>query len=91
MSYGIIFWGKSSYSQAIFLLQKKAIRDMLGYGNTVSCTNIFKELGILPLVSKYLFSLLLFVLYYKALFSSNIDSHTIATRQSQDLYLPQAN
>jgi hypothetical protein len=37
------------------------------------------------------FSFLLFVSYKKALFSSYIDSHTIATRQSQDLYLPQAN
>jgi hypothetical protein len=69
----------------------KAIRAMLGYGNTVSCRNIFKEFGILPLASQYLFSLLLFVSYNKPLFSSNIESHTIATRQSQDLYLPQAN
>jgi hypothetical protein len=90
MSYGIIFWRNSSYSHAIFLL-RKAIRAMLGYGNTVSCRNIFKELGILPLASQYLFSLLLFVSYNKTLFSSNIDSHTIATRQSLDLYLPQAN
>jgi hypothetical protein len=91
MSYGIIFWGNSSYNYTIFLLQKKAIRAMLGYGNTVSCRNMFKELGILPLASQYLFSLLQFVSYNKALFSSNIDSHIFATRQSQDLYLPQAN
>jgi hypothetical protein len=68
MSYGIIFWGHSSYSHAIFLLQKKVIRAMLGYGHTVSCRNIFKELGILPLASQCLFSLLLFVLYNKTLF-----------------------
>jgi hypothetical protein len=87
MSYGIIFWGNSSYSYTIFLLQKKAIRAMLGYGNTVSCRNIFKELGILPLASQYLFSLLLFVSYNKALFSSNIDSHTIATKVKTCIYL----
>jgi hypothetical protein len=91
MSYGIIFWGNSSCSHAIFLLQKKAVRAVLGYGNTVSCRNIFKELGILLLASQYLFSLLLFILYNKPLFSSYIDSHTTATRQSQDLYSPQAN
>jgi hypothetical protein len=33
MSYGIILWGNSSYSYTIFLLHKKAIRAMLGYGN----------------------------------------------------------
>jgi hypothetical protein len=35
--------------------------------------------------------LLVFVLQNKALSPSNIDSHTIDTRQRQDLYLPQAN
>jgi hypothetical protein len=52
---------------------------------------MFKESGILPLASQYLFSSLLFVSYNKALFSSNTDSHTIATRPSPDLHLPQAN
>jgi hypothetical protein len=61
----------SSYSHAIFLLQKKAIRAMLEYGNAVSCRIIFNELGILPLASQYLFSLLLFVSYNKDSFSSN--------------------
>jgi hypothetical protein len=31
---------------------------MLGYGHMLSCRNIFKELGILPLESQYLFPLL---------------------------------
>jgi hypothetical protein len=64
---------------------------MLGCSNMVSCRNIFKDLGNLPRASQYLFSLLLFVSYNKALFSSNIDSHTIATSQSQNLHLTQAN
>ena len=91
LSYGIIFWGNSSHSSSVFLLQKKAIRAMLGYGNRVSCRNIFKELNILPFASQYIFSLLIFVLQNKHLFSSNIDSHAINTRHRQDLYLPQAN
>ena len=33
----------------------------------------------------------MFVLQNKTLFPSNIDSHTIDTRQRQNLYLPQAN
>jgi hypothetical protein len=33
----------------------------------------------------------MFVSYNNTLFLPNIDSHTIATRQSQDLHLPQAN
>jgi hypothetical protein len=30
MSYGIIFWGNSSYNHVIFLLQKKAIKSYVG-------------------------------------------------------------
>jgi hypothetical protein len=33
----------------------------------------------------------MFVLQNKTLFPSNIDSHTVDTRQRQNLYLPQAN
>jgi hypothetical protein len=64
---------------------------MLGHSNMVSCRNIFKELGILPFALQYLFSLLLFVSYNKALFSANIDSHIITSRQNQNLHLHQAN
>jgi hypothetical protein len=91
MIYGNIFWGNSSHSSIIFLHQKKAIRMMLGYGNRVFCRNIFKELGILPFASQFIFSLLVFVLQNKVLFPTNIDSHTIDTRQRQDLHLPQAH
>jgi hypothetical protein len=79
--------GNSSYSHTTFILQKKAIRAMLGCSNVVSCRNIFKELDILPLASQYLFSLLLFISYNKDVFQSNIDSHTTA----QNLHFPQAN
>jgi hypothetical protein len=51
----------------------------------------YQQYIIIPFVSQYLFSLLLFVLQNKALFSSNIDSHNIVTRQRQNLNLPQGN
>jgi hypothetical protein len=91
MNYGIIFWGNSSHSSTIFLLQKKVIRIMLGCGSRVSCRNIFKELEILPLASQYIFSLSMFVLQNKTLFPSNFDSHTTETRRRQNLFLSQAN
>jgi hypothetical protein len=58
---------------------------MVGCRSSASCRNLFKELNILPLASQYLFSLLVFVLQNKALFPSNIESHTIATRSGHDL------
>jgi hypothetical protein len=72
-------------------MQKKAIRIMEGYGNRVSCRNLFKKLQILPLTSQYLLSLLMFVVKNKNLFSVSIENHNIDTRQRSNLYLPQAN
>jgi len=38
MSYGIMFWGNSSYSSVIFKMQKRVIRIIMGYGYMESCT-----------------------------------------------------
>ena len=38
---------------------------MMGYRNTVSCRSLFKRLGILPLTSQYILSLMLFVVKNK--------------------------
>jgi hypothetical protein len=87
MGYGINFWGNSSHSSTIFLIQKNVIRIMLGCGNRISCRHIFKELEILPLASQCYQCL-----YYKTtLFPSNLESHITETKQRQNLYRPQAN
>jgi hypothetical protein len=61
IGYGIIFWGNSSHSNNIFKLQKRAIRIIMNVDNRVSCHELFKKLNILPLHSKYILSVLLFV------------------------------
>jgi len=91
VSYGIIFWGNSLHSCTIFSMQKKAIRIMEGCGVRVSCRNLFKILQILPLTSQYMLSLLMFVVQNRNLFSTNTGNHNIDTRQSNNLYLPQAD
>jgi hypothetical protein len=50
-----------------------------------------KNLGILTLASQYILSLLMFVVQNITLFPANSDSHTIVTRQIQNLHFPQAN
>jgi hypothetical protein len=37
MSYGLIFWGNTTHSRYIFKLQKRAVRIVVGAGNTDSC------------------------------------------------------
>ena len=54
MTYGIIFWGNSYYSNAIFKLQKRIIRIIVGLRSRDSCREHFKTLKILPLQSQYI-------------------------------------
>ena len=95
MSYGIIFWGNSSHSSINFRIpkkkkkKKKNFRIMEGYGNRVSCRNLFKKLQILPLTSQYMLSLLMFIVQNKNFFNNK--NHNIGTKQRNNLYLPQAN
>jgi len=88
ISYGIIFWGNSAYSNTIFKLQKREIRIMMNAGNRESCRKLFKKLNILPLYSQYILSLLLFVVKNINMFKSNSVAHSINTRHCSDLYLP---
>ena len=71
MTYGFIFWGNSHYSNIIFRLQNRIIRNIVGLRGRDSCREYFKKLQMLPLQSQYMLSLLLFVVdngdYYKEL------------------------
>ena len=57
MTYGIIFWGNSVHSQYILKIQKRVMRLIANLGIRDSCCGAFKELGILPLYSQYLYAL----------------------------------
>jgi hypothetical protein len=61
ITYGIIFWGNSSYSEDIFKIQKKIIRIIMNSSRNASFRQQFKDLNILPIKSQYTFSILLFV------------------------------
>jgi hypothetical protein len=85
ISYGIILWGNSSYSEEIFKIQKRTIRIIMNSRRNASCRQLFKDLNILPIQSQYIYSIVLFV-------TKNKDSqvHKINTRQTFDLYIPTA-
>jgi len=85
MCYGIIFWGNSLHGSTNFSTQKKEIRIMEGCGNRLPCTNLFKKFQILPLISQYILSCLMFVVQNKNLSSTNIENHNIDTRQRNNL------
>jgi hypothetical protein len=86
MSYGIIFWGNSSYSIKIFKLQKRVIRIITGAKNRDSCRELFKNLKILTLVSQYIFSVLSFIVDNLDNYIYNHCIHKRNTRQGNNLH-----
>jgi hypothetical protein len=58
MHYGIMFWGNSSYAINVFRVQKRALRIMMRIRSRDSCRKLFITLGIPPLQSQYIYSLL---------------------------------
>jgi hypothetical protein len=87
MTYGLIFWGISYYSNIIFILQKRIIRIIAG----IRGREHFKKLKILPLQSQYILSLLLFVVDNGDYFKMNSEIHNINTRNKSNLHLPISN
>ena len=59
ISYGIIFWENSFYSEDTFKIQKRTIRIIMNSSRNASCQQLFKELNILPIQSQYIFSIVL--------------------------------
>jgi hypothetical protein len=62
MTYGLIYWRNSSHAEMVFKLQKRGMRLMMGHGYRESCRDVFKEINIQPLKSKYIYSLIMFVI-----------------------------
>ena len=91
ISYGIIFWGISAYSKIILKTPKRIVRIITNSDNRDSCRELFKKLGILPLQSQYIFSLLTFVVKNKDSFKTNSDIYSFNSRFNHDLHIPIAN
>jgi hypothetical protein len=88
MTYDIIFWGNSPHSTDIFKIQKWIIRIMTKSRRRDSCRQLFKRLEILPLQSQYIFSVLLFVVKNKNLYTINQEVHSINTRSNINVHPP---
>jgi len=91
ISYGLPFWGTSPHSKKIFRMQKRIVRIMMGCRRLASCRNLFKNLKILPLVSQCIFSITMFIIKCKHLFTVNSEIHNINTRQHLNLHQPAPN
>jgi hypothetical protein len=88
ITYGLIFWGNSYYSNTIFRLQKRTIRIIVGIRDRDSCTEHFRKLKILPLKSQYILSHSLFVINNENYFKINSEIHNINTRTKSKMHQP---
>jgi hypothetical protein len=91
MSYGVTFWGNSCISNYIFKIQKGIIKILNNITKRDSCRHLFKQLQILTLPSKYIYSLLIFVVNKRDLFSLNSEIHNLNIRYKNNLHLPSTN
>jgi hypothetical protein len=86
MAYGIIFWSTSPLSINLFRLQKRVSIIITNSRNTDSCRELFKKLQVLPLISQYIFSLLLFVVKNREQLKFNSEIHNNNTRYNNFHY-----
>ena len=91
LSYGIIFGGISSIVNKLFILQKKIVRIITNSRVRESCREAFKNVQIMTLYSQYMFSLILFTVKNKPLFTPNNEIHKYKTRNNTNLHLPTVN
>jgi len=88
ISYGIIFWGSSSYGNKIFVLQKKIIRIITNSRPRDSCGEIFMSMGIMMLYSENIYALVLYRSNNKHLFDANSEIHDYKSRNNNNLHCP---
>ena len=82
--YGIIFWGNTPNSIKILRIKEK--RTILKKMD--SCRELFKTMEILPFYSQCIFSLVLYVVNKKHLFTHNLEVHNHDTRSANNFHLP---
>jgi hypothetical protein len=86
ISYGIVFWGSSSSTRNVFIIQKRAIRIMLRLGPGSSCIEGFKKLYILTVSCLYIYALVLFAVKNFNICPTNSSVHGMNTRQQNKLH-----
>lgn len=82
--YGIILWGVSSAAQRVFIMQKRAVRCMIGLKFRESCKQTFINEAILTLPSIFILELLKFVRQNIASFRLQNMYHNYSTRFGSD-------
>ena len=87
LRYGLTLWGGDPESIRIFRLQKKVIRIIGEAGRSSSCTNLSKELNILPVSCLYISEVVCYVKSNMEKMKCNEEVHDHCTRHKRDLHV----
>lgn len=89
LSYNLVVWGQAAELHRVFVLQKRILRMMFRMEPRQTCREVFKDKGIMTVVSLYLYKLLLYIHKNKNRFTLNSDVHDYSTRNAQSIRLQQ--
>lgn len=82
--YGIIFWGNSTDSHRVLILQKRLLRGMFKLSSKESCRAHFRNSQILTVFGLYVYEAVIFVLKNPSLFTCELREHEHYTRYRDD-------
>lgn len=80
LKYGVLLWGDSAGREAVFRLQRRAIRVLGGLGYRDCCRNAFKDLGILTFPSLFILESVIYIHKNKDKYVLQSDIHGYGTR-----------
>lgn len=87
LRFGVIFWGNAVGVQSVFLVQKRAVRLILGMKWRESCRGVFRRHGLLTLPGLHVFECVMFLQRNRTKFIKNVPNHSHNTR-TLDFSLP---
>ena len=91
IGYGILLWGNGSEVDRILILQKRCLRNIYNLKQQDSCRRLFGQLGILTVVSTYIYEASVFIKKHNDLFSGHMKTHSYSTRNKSDLVYNRTN
>lgn len=80
LRFGVIFWGGSVDAHRAFVVQKRAVRILLGLNNQQSCRGRFRELGLFTLAGLYVYECVVYLYSNKNKFEIHRSKHDYPTR-----------
>ena len=90
ITYGIIFWDNSTSSIKIFRI-KKNIVIITNSRTWDSCRDLFKKMKMLPVCSRCIYTVSLYIVNNKHLYTMNMEIHNFNTRYNTNLQPPNCN